>query len=178
MSISEDVRRYPSPAIAWYGLLLLLLCYFMYFVDSNILTLLVAPVRHDLAIDDGRPKRGHRTILRQALPQHRRHVPHLGVSRARDEHAQHHGHPKHRPPGHLSIHGCCPVRKVLLPFAQPRSAVISSINKSCGRRKILGFSEAIRPATRRMGRNADVAQCGTRWRASMSKTPVLWHFVA
>ena len=44
-------QEYPSAAVAWYGLVLLLLCYFMYFVDRNILSLLVGPVRHDLDIN-------------------------------------------------------------------------------------------------------------------------------
>ena len=43
---------YPSIGLAWYALLCLVLCYFMYFVDRNILTLLVAPVRRDLGIND------------------------------------------------------------------------------------------------------------------------------
>lgn len=48
----DDAQRYPAAGIAWYALFCLLLCYFMYFVDRNILTLLVAPVRRDLAIND------------------------------------------------------------------------------------------------------------------------------
>src|SRR5690349_23261313 len=48
----DDARRYPSPFTAWYGLTFLLLCYFMFFVDRNILTLLVGPVRADLKIND------------------------------------------------------------------------------------------------------------------------------
>ena len=47
-----DDAKFPSAAVAWYGLFCLLLCYFMYFVDRNILTLLVAPVRRDLGIND------------------------------------------------------------------------------------------------------------------------------
>ncbi|HXQ53829.1 MAG TPA: MFS transporter [Stellaceae bacterium] len=43
---------YPSLGFAWYALICLVLCYFMYFVDRNILTLLVAPVRRDLGIND------------------------------------------------------------------------------------------------------------------------------
>jgi MFS family permease len=49
---SGDEARYPSLWVASYGLVFLLLCYFMYFVDRNILTLLVGPVRHDLNIND------------------------------------------------------------------------------------------------------------------------------
>jgi MFS family permease len=45
-------EQYPSLIVAGWALTCLLLCYFMYFVDRNILTLLVAPVRHDLAIND------------------------------------------------------------------------------------------------------------------------------
>ena len=48
----DDHGRYPPAAAAYYALFFLLLCYFMYFVDRNILTLLVAPVRKDLAIND------------------------------------------------------------------------------------------------------------------------------
>src|SRR5215469_15237613 len=48
----DDAARYPSAGFAWYGLGCLLLCYFMFFVDRNILTLLVAPVRRDLGIND------------------------------------------------------------------------------------------------------------------------------
>src|SRR5215469_16749352 len=48
----DDAARYPSAGLAWYALICLLLCYFMYFVDRNILTLLVAPVRRDLGIND------------------------------------------------------------------------------------------------------------------------------
>ena len=51
MSAAED-QRYPSAGLAWYALICLVLCYFMYFVDRNILTLLVAPVRRDLGIND------------------------------------------------------------------------------------------------------------------------------
>ncbi len=47
-----DSGNYPKAATAWYGLICLLLCYFMFYVDRNILTLLVAPVRRDLAIND------------------------------------------------------------------------------------------------------------------------------
>ncbi len=49
---SDDAEQYPAMGIAWYGLFCLLLCYFMFFVDRNILTLLVAPVRRDLGIND------------------------------------------------------------------------------------------------------------------------------
>ena len=48
----ERGEKYPSAAVAWYGLTLLVFCYFMYFVDRNILSLLVAPVRHDLDINN------------------------------------------------------------------------------------------------------------------------------
>src|SRR5579863_9242587 len=48
----SDTQQYPSAIIAGYALVCLLLCYFMYFVDRNILTLLVAPVRRDLGIND------------------------------------------------------------------------------------------------------------------------------
>src|SRR5205807_820226 len=44
--------KYPALMTAWYGLFCLLLCYFMFFVDRNILTLLVGPVRRDLGIND------------------------------------------------------------------------------------------------------------------------------
>jgi MFS family permease len=49
---AERGEKYPSAAVAWYGLALLVLCYFMYFVDRNILSLLVGPVRHDLDINN------------------------------------------------------------------------------------------------------------------------------
>jgi MFS family permease len=49
---ANEAAGYPSAGTAWYALLCLVLCYFMYFVDRNILTLLVAPVRHDLGIND------------------------------------------------------------------------------------------------------------------------------
>lgn len=49
---SDESVHYPSAGTAWYGLGCLLLCYFMFFVDRNILTLLVGPVRHDLGIND------------------------------------------------------------------------------------------------------------------------------
>lgn len=49
---SDESVHYPSAGIAWYALDCLLLLYFMYFVDRNILTLLVAPVRRDLGIND------------------------------------------------------------------------------------------------------------------------------
>jgi len=45
-------EEYPGLGLAWYGLVCLLLCYFMFYVDRNILTLLVAPVRRDLGIND------------------------------------------------------------------------------------------------------------------------------
>jgi MFS family permease len=48
----EERAHHPSAGAAYYALLFLLLCYFMYFVDRNILTLLVAPVRRDLGIND------------------------------------------------------------------------------------------------------------------------------
>jgi len=49
---ADDTAQYPSAGVAWYALIVLLLLYFMYFVDRNILTLLVAPVRKDLGIND------------------------------------------------------------------------------------------------------------------------------
>src|SRR5665213_2610031 len=49
---ADDSAQYPSAGAAWYALIVLLLLYFMYFVDRNILTLLVAPVRRDLGIND------------------------------------------------------------------------------------------------------------------------------
>lgn len=49
---SAKGAAYPSLGLAWYGLCALLLCYFMFYVDRNILTLLVAPVRRDLGIND------------------------------------------------------------------------------------------------------------------------------
>src|SRR5665213_895521 len=49
---ADDSAQYPSAGAAWYALIVLLLLYFMYFVDRNILTLLVAPVRKDLGIND------------------------------------------------------------------------------------------------------------------------------
>ena len=49
---AEDTAKYPAAGVAWYALVVLLLLYFMYFVDRNILTLLVAPVRKDLGIND------------------------------------------------------------------------------------------------------------------------------
>src|SRR5580693_1574871 len=51
-SVQYPSAQYPSAGAAWYGLIVLLLLYFMYFVDRNILTLLVAPVRRDLGIND------------------------------------------------------------------------------------------------------------------------------
>ena len=49
---AAQAEGYPSAGLAWYALICLVLCYFMYFVDRNILTLLVAPVRRDLAINN------------------------------------------------------------------------------------------------------------------------------
>lgn len=49
---TDESAQYPSAGVAWYALIVLLLLYFMYFVDRNILTLLVAPVRKDLGIND------------------------------------------------------------------------------------------------------------------------------
>ena len=51
-SASDEGVKYPAAMTAWYGLFCLLLCYFMFFIDRNILTLLVAPVRKDLGIND------------------------------------------------------------------------------------------------------------------------------
>lgn len=45
-------ENYPSPARAWYTVLILLFAYILSFVDRQILNLLVAPVRRDLAITD------------------------------------------------------------------------------------------------------------------------------
>jgi MFS family permease len=45
---ADSIDRYPPRAIAWYCLTLLLLCYFMYFADRNVLSLIIAPVRQDL----------------------------------------------------------------------------------------------------------------------------------
>lgn len=47
-----EAEEYPSRGFVWYGLVCLLLCYFVFYVDRNILTLLVAPVRRDLGIND------------------------------------------------------------------------------------------------------------------------------
>jgi MFS family permease len=49
---AAEAEGYPPAGLAWYALICLVLCYFMYFVDRNILTLLVAPVRRDLGIND------------------------------------------------------------------------------------------------------------------------------
>ena len=49
---AADAETYPSLGTAWYGLICLLLCYFVFYVNRNILTLLVAPVRRDLGIND------------------------------------------------------------------------------------------------------------------------------
>ena len=43
---------WPSTARAWWAVFVLLLCYLMSFVDRNILSLLVAPIRHDLGVSD------------------------------------------------------------------------------------------------------------------------------
>jgi len=48
----SEADTYPPATVAWYALTVLVICYFMYFVDRNILTLLVAPVRRDLGIND------------------------------------------------------------------------------------------------------------------------------
>ena len=45
-------QTWPSKSRAWWAVVVLLLCYLMSFVDRNILTLLVAPIRHDLAVTD------------------------------------------------------------------------------------------------------------------------------
>lgn len=46
----EQVEAYPERVTAWYSLSLFMLCYFMYFSDRNVLTLVVGPVSHDLRI--------------------------------------------------------------------------------------------------------------------------------
>jgi MFS family permease len=48
----DDAQLYPTAWVAWYAVGCLLLCGFMFWVDRNILTLLVGPVRHDLSIND------------------------------------------------------------------------------------------------------------------------------
>jgi MFS family permease len=48
----SDAGQYPSAGKAWYVTCCLLLCYLMFFIDRNILTLLVSPVRKDLGITD------------------------------------------------------------------------------------------------------------------------------
>src|SRR5271155_5316670 len=43
---------YPTPLLAWYTVIVLLCAYIFSFIDRQILNLLVAPVRRDLAISD------------------------------------------------------------------------------------------------------------------------------
>src|SRR5215470_20139442 len=49
---ASAVDDYPSPARAWYTVIILMLAYILSFVDRQILNLLVAPVRRDLHISD------------------------------------------------------------------------------------------------------------------------------
>lgn len=48
----NDVRTYPSPWVAWTGVAILFLVYASSFVDRQISSLLVGPIRADLAISD------------------------------------------------------------------------------------------------------------------------------
>ena len=45
-------RAYPAARWAWYTVIILLCAYIFSFIDRQILNLLVAPVRRDLAITD------------------------------------------------------------------------------------------------------------------------------
>src|SRR5438094_462569 len=47
---SKSVQR--VPAYAWYVVTVLMLCYTLSFIDRQILTLLVAPIKKDLGISD------------------------------------------------------------------------------------------------------------------------------
>jgi MFS family permease len=48
----DSVNEYPSPARAWYSVVILMLAYILSFIDRQVLNLLVAPVRRDLHISD------------------------------------------------------------------------------------------------------------------------------
>src|ERR1700693_6610605 len=47
-------RSQTSLSYAWYVVLILMVCYTLSFVDRQILSLLVGPLKHDLAISDTR----------------------------------------------------------------------------------------------------------------------------
>ena len=52
MEIPPEPKPYPSPAAAWSVVALLTLAYVFSFIDRQILSLMVAPIRHDLDITD------------------------------------------------------------------------------------------------------------------------------
>ena len=50
--MSSDGRQYPSPAYAWYMVIILTLAYILSFVDRYILGLLIEPIKADLGLSD------------------------------------------------------------------------------------------------------------------------------
>lgn len=49
---AKPTTGYPSPAIAWYSIAILLIAYTIAFVDRTILALLVGPIQRDLGVSD------------------------------------------------------------------------------------------------------------------------------
>ena len=45
-------ENWPRPAVAWYGVLVLMLAYILSFVDRVVIGLLVGPIRADLGISE------------------------------------------------------------------------------------------------------------------------------
>jgi MFS family permease len=48
----EERRAFPGPAVAWYAVIVLMVCYTLSFVDRLILAFLVTPLKADLSLSD------------------------------------------------------------------------------------------------------------------------------
>lgn len=51
-SNSAEAASWPNPSRAWFGVVVLMACYATAFVDRQIITLLVEPIKQDLGIND------------------------------------------------------------------------------------------------------------------------------
>jgi MFS family permease len=49
---AEEARPFPRPAVAWYAVIVLMVCYTLSFVDRLILAFLVTPLKADLSLND------------------------------------------------------------------------------------------------------------------------------
>ena len=55
---NQQVANEPTLGYAWYVVIVLMICYTLSFIDRQILSLLVAPIKQDLGISDAKISAG------------------------------------------------------------------------------------------------------------------------